>query len=72
MEIQPALPSDDGLFVEHYLAIWASYGTVFEDYADDAAQRVLQFIDKTRINAHHAAFIARIDVRPPGRSYAVF
>ncbi|MCA1442978.1 GNAT family N-acetyltransferase [Ensifer sp. IC4062] len=61
MNIIAAGPADDPILVAHYLAIWDSYGTPQEDYVDDAAQRVIAFIEETRAAGHHGGFLAVID-----------
>jgi GNAT superfamily N-acetyltransferase len=61
MEIIRARPADDPVLVRHYLAIWDSYGTPQEDYADDAASKVASFIEETRAGEHHGGFLALVD-----------
>jgi GNAT superfamily N-acetyltransferase len=60
-QIEPATAAEDDILIGHYMAIWESYGTPPEHYADDARERVSDFIEQCRKHAHHGAFIATID-----------
>ena len=61
LQIVDANPTSDSILIQHYLAIWDSYGTPKGDYAADAAETVTQFIDENRNNGHHGGFLATID-----------
>lgn len=61
LDITTAGPAEDPLLIEHYLAIWDSYGTPEEHYASDARETVVRFIEENRGNRTHAGFVARID-----------
>jgi ribosomal protein S18 acetylase RimI-like enzyme len=61
VEIVPVGPADDPVLISHYLAIWDSYGTRREDYADDARAKVAAFIEEARRQGGYGGYVAVID-----------
>ena len=61
MNVVSVGPADDPVLIAHYLAIWDSYGTPAEDYAEDAMETVARFIKDSRAAARHGGFLAIID-----------
>lgn len=61
MEIVAVGPADDPVLIAHYLAIWNSYGTLPDDYADDAPAKVAAFIEDAREHGRHGGYLAVVD-----------
>jgi ribosomal protein S18 acetylase RimI-like enzyme len=61
MNIVAVSPADDPILIDHYLAIWDSYGTPADDYAEDARTRMADFIDESRERGCHGGYMAIID-----------
>ena len=58
MEFVRAKPEHDDILIEHYLAIWESYGTPRNHLRADAGEVVHSFLTDGRQNRHLASFIA--------------
>ena len=58
MDIVPGTAADDGLLVQHYLAIWESYETPRDHLLPDAEAQVRGFIEEARKHRKLGAFFA--------------
>jgi hypothetical protein len=56
----------DKIVIEHYMAVWASYGPPTEHYASDAHERVLEFLRCGRKRYSLKTFIASTDGKMAG------
>jgi ribosomal protein S18 acetylase RimI-like enzyme len=56
--IVAATEEQDYILIDHYLAIWESYGTPSGDYRPDARQIVREFIQTERSTGGQAGFLA--------------
>jgi len=61
IEIRKATAVADDILVQHYLALWESYGTPDDQMQPDATARVLAFIQDARKHRGLAVFIATVD-----------
>ena len=61
MNVRPALPTEDSFIVEHYMALWESYGTPADAYLSDARQRVISFLERGREQLSLGTFVATVD-----------
>ena len=68
MNIGRATPADDAILIDHYLALWASYGTPSDAFLPDARANVYAFLSEGRERRRLAAFIATVDGEVAGSS----
>lgn len=60
-DVIKAGPADDPVLIDHYLAIWDSYGTPQEHYVEEPVKPVASFIEESRGSGGHGGFLAVID-----------
>lgn len=56
--IRLALPADDEIVAEHYLALWRSYGTPEDHFLADARDHVLRFLVSSRETSEGGCLLA--------------
>jgi len=68
MHIRIGTAADDVTVIQHYLALWDSYGTPREHYVDHATASVQTFLNEGRSRLELATFLAEVDGEPVGSS----
>jgi GNAT superfamily N-acetyltransferase len=61
MDIRVGAEADDPILVQHYLALWHSYGTHADQYNVEAEEIVQTFINEGRSRLGLATFLAEVD-----------
>jgi len=66
MDIRRSSSADDPIIVEHYMALWDSYGTPQEHYRPDAHASIAEFLRDGREHRALQTFVASIDGEAAG------
>jgi ribosomal protein S18 acetylase RimI-like enzyme len=61
MRVRSGDESDDSVLIQHYMALWDSYGTLSDHYSNDAAAIIRTFLQEGRSGLGLGTFIAEVD-----------